>query len=213
MRTIFLDIETLHCDPADFTPTPDEAPSNYKDPEKIAAYIAAKEAEQLARTSLDSHQGRLLCIGAAVDDEPPACVYDRPPGDMLDWLAERVDCNLDRDGDLLLVGHNITGFDLPWLWRLAVRERHPVASMLPWARYGGRHVADTMQLWSLPSPERISLDTICRFLGIPGKGDFGGKDVAAAYARGEHERIQTYCMADVERVRAVYRRLPASVKP
>lgn len=41
------------------------------------------------------------------------------------------------------------------------------------------------------------LDLACKLVGLPGKVDTSGDDVAALFAAGEIERIQRYCMTDV----------------
>ena len=51
------------------------------------------------------------------------------------------------------------------------------------------------------------MDRICRLMGIPGKGDFGGADVWPAVQRGEFETVERYCRDDVQRTRAMHKRM------
>ena len=207
---LYIDIETIVADPW----TPPTMPifaagANLKDPAKIAEAIAAKEAawtgdlpELHAKTALSSMEGRLLCIGFAVGNYSPSMVYaPDDPGSMLDALMEAA---IDNGP---WVGHNIKGFDLPWLFRLALRLRHPIASIIPWRKWGDG-VEDTMELWSLTNPREgyTKLDTIARFLGLGSKTEgMDGREVWPAYQRGEHDRIRTYCAQDVALTRDVHR--------
>ena len=204
---IFIDIETACADPAAWTPPPIEAPSNYKDEAKIAAYVAEKQAEAYGKSGLDSHRGRMLCLGIAVGDGPVSVHYDETlnePKALLDPLHQA----LVQNGGGPLVGHNIAAFDVPWLWRTAVRIGHPAARWIPYRKWGeGLH--DTMQMWSVTNPrEYVSLDTIARFLGLPGKPEgITGASVWPMYQEGRHEEIRRYCAGDVETTRAIYRRI------
>jgi len=68
---------------------------------------------------------------------------------------------------------------------------------------------DTMTAWA-GARGTISMDNLCAALGIEGKGDFSGADVAAAWGEGEHEKIATYCADDVLRTRAIWQRFQAA---
>ncbi len=73
MSTYIFDIETgprSRAELAECVPT-FEAPANWKDPEKIAAYVAQKEAEWFQSAALSALTGRVLAIGYldATNDE------------------------------------------------------------------------------------------------------------------------------------------------
>jgi predicted PolB exonuclease-like 3'-5' exonuclease len=55
----------------------------------------------------------------------------------------------------------------------------------------------------------ISMDNLSEALGMHGKGDFTGADVAEAWANGEHHKIADYCADDVRRTREIWRRFAA----
>jgi hypothetical protein len=61
-RYVF-DIETAPLPEAVDYLEPAEPPANYKDPEKIAAYISSKNAENLDRCGLDVDLCRVVAIG------------------------------------------------------------------------------------------------------------------------------------------------------
>ena len=208
---VYLDLETCPADPDTFVADV-SAPSNYKDPEKIAAYIAEAQREAHGKTSFDVHRGRLLCAAVAVGDDKPTVAYDATlsnPGAILDLMADACAHAAENGrGRFTVCGHNIAGFDVPWLWRLAVKHRHRLARILPYRKWGDG-LADTMLMWSATNPtDKVRLDTIARFLGYAGKEDgMSGAEVWPAYLRGEHDRIQHYCAKDVEMVRSIYLRM------
>jgi len=71
----------------------------------------------------------------------------------------------------------------------------------PW----GKGIFDTMTAWA-GTRDTISLDNLCKALGIPGKDGFDGSMVADAWLAGEHDTIAEYCRDDVERVRQIHNR-------
>ena len=107
------------------------------------------------------------------------------------------------------VGHNLAGFDLPYLkHRAIVHGIKPPASLMramnakPW----DSSIADTMLMWSADRERRVGLDKLCRAMGIKGKDGFDGSMVAQTWPV-DPERVIAYCKDDVERVRALHARL------
>lgn len=204
MRKMYIDLETL---PSETPPSPDEIqpPKNYKDPAKIHAYQEDKIEESHRKQSLDSMQGRILCIGYAFDDEPANCIYDTNADEQA--LLSGLSGVIDKHG-VQWVGHNIRSFDLLWIYRKAIKYGlYHLAWSIPTARYTDA-IVDTMDLWSGPAwKEYCKLDAIAQFLGIPNKNGFDGSMVYDAWLTGEHGKIQEYCKQDVEMVRAIYKRI------
>lgn len=97
------------------------APANYKDPEKIAAYVAEKKAEQLQRLALDPDLGRIAAVGlwAPGDNEPSVlrCEDENYERQALQSLARHLDARTSRYCSL--VGYNSLKFDWPFLMRRA----------------------------------------------------------------------------------------------
>lgn len=215
MRELFLDIETL---PAEMTRdeiralATDKVPANYKDPAKIDAWIAENAAKAHAGTALDSMMGRVLMVAWAVDDGPVSSVYLDDPNDcrpVLDALAGAV----SGTAHTTWIGHNIAGFDLPYLRHAAFRARHPLAREIPDTRYSNR-VRDTMAMWAGtdPRPSYVGLSAIARFLGLGEKaGGMDGSQVYPAWLAGRHDEIRAYGEQDVALVRDVYRVLVGSL--
>lgn len=224
---VTFDIETL--------PTADEsiiaeiastitAPAQYKKPESIAEWMEAnKEAavkEKVSKTSFDGLYGRIACIAYAFNDGDVFHVDTISAGSelaMLERFYGHLTAELtttpyhggSAEMDATFVGHNIAGFDLPFLKHRSIVLGIKPPSMLlkamnakPWDKC----IADTMLMWSPDRAKRVSMDKLCRILGIPGNGDFDGSMVAETWPA-DHQKVIDYCKDDVERTRAIYSRL------
>src|SRR5262245_2987455 len=108
-RLVF-DIETVPLpDAADYLEVP-EAPSNYRDPVKIEAYIAEKQQEAVLRAGLDVDLCQIVAIGWCLEGEPvQSMTLAQFGGD--EGLMIRSFWQIARDRHL--VGYNCLGFDLP----------------------------------------------------------------------------------------------------
>ena len=216
MKPFFFDIETIPAqDPAIKAELAAAvtAPAQYKKPESIAEWLAAnRDAEAEAawlKTSFDGGVGQVVCIGFA-DGDGKAHSYSV---DNLTNTAERrvledFFCVVVDAGHRTYVGHNIIGFDLPFIWKrcmvLGIKPpgffpRNPK----PWSEL----VQDTMLLWDPTQRAGGSMDRICRLLGIPGKGDISGADVWPMVQAGRLDEVAAYCRGDVERTRAMFQRM------
>jgi hypothetical protein len=90
-----------------------------------------------------------------------------------------------------LVGHNIFGFDLPFLVRRSYAHGVPIpASLLPnRGRYWGLPWFDTMSAWAVGEFQaRISLDRFAKHLGIEGKNG-SGEHFGKLYAEDEEAAL------------------------
>lgn len=219
---LFLDIESV---PGQAPGLRDELaltvkpPATLKKAESIQAWIdnerpAALE-EAWLRTSLDGTYGQIVVIGMAIDDDPvrefvvrdlsateEACVLGAF------WAAIRNAHAGNASMKPTIIGHNVIGFDLPFLWKRSVIRgvRPPFwwpRNPKPWAD----GIIDTMTYWA-GDRGTIGLDRLCRALGLDGKGDgMTGADVWPAVRDGRIAEVAAYCAADVERTRAIHRRM------
>ena len=202
-----------------------QAPATYKKADSIAEWLmvnrAAEGEAQWLKTSFDGGLGQVVCIGWAVDDQPAQTlsVADLSPAAeaelLSQWFAELRRVHSGGSGRRpVVVGHNHLSFDIPFVWKramvLGVRpplwfEREPK----PWSE----HVFDTMLAWA-GSRERISMDKLCRVLGIAGKGDGPtGADVWPMVQAGRLAEVASYCAADVERTRQLHLRMTFAAPP
>ena len=211
---IYIDIETLPTtDPAviaDLHAT-DKAPGQYKKPESIAEWMAAEgekaKADAVAKTSFDGLYGRICCVCFAVDDGPIESVASDNEFQLLTDLFGLL--QESAHDQATYVGHNLVGFDLPFLkHRSIIHGIKPPVSLVKAmaAKQWAEEVADTMLMWSSDRDRRVSMDKLCRAFGIPGKGDFDGSMVAATWPV-DPQKVIDYCMADIDRTRSIYKRL------
>lgn len=221
---LYLDLETLPTnDPgiiAEFEKTI-TAPGQYKKPESIVEWLRDNKEqavkELVAKTSFDGLYGRIACISWAFDDgEVVATKATDTEAQAIQALYDAVTAYTEiayhgghTNTSLTVVGHNVAGFDLPFLkHRSIILSIKPDASIRramsakPW----DKEIADTMLMWSSDSQKRVSMDKLCKALGIPGKGDFDGSQVADTWPA-DPSKVIDYCKADVERTRSIYKRL------
>ena len=216
MINVYLDIETIPCQSAEYRTRVREGikpPGTIKKPENILQWLEenAETAtdEAVAKTSFDPAYGHICCIGWAIGDEPAQTALI---GASLDNEASVIDEFFDalpKMGMAKFIGHYITGFDLRFIMCRAIVLGVKIPSIWPRdPKPWDQSVFDTMVAWA-GARGTISQDRLCEALDLPGKGDFDGSMVAAAWANGEHDRIAEYCRSDVETVRAIHRRFEA----
>jgi predicted PolB exonuclease-like 3'-5' exonuclease len=219
---VFLDIETIPGQTPDLranlwdSVTP---PAQMKKAETIAAWEVVRKPQAVEevwrKTALDGAFGELWCIGYAWGDEPITCLgrsnLDDAEADLLADFFEMIREHIYDTGPPTWIGHNIRNFDLKFLYHRAVVRG---ASPGFWLPYNVRpddteHIFDTMTQWAGWN-NYVKLDVICQALGISGKGDMDGSMVWDAVAQGRFADVAQYCIGDVERVRAVYKRMTFS---
>lgn len=118
MKFLILDCATTAIDSAEalLNDEPIEAPSNYKDPAKIADFIAGKRAERLTRAALDLDLARITCFGWSDDgDEPRVQVCKTEDDERI--VLDAFTGILDEHGGVSLVGFNSLRFDWPLIMR------------------------------------------------------------------------------------------------
>ena len=198
MSNLYLDIETYKGPTAPDLSTI-EAPANYKDPDKIAAYKLEKQAEDWKRQALVSHRGRIVCAGFARGDDPVTVVT----GDEPTILSAVYDVMHFADN---FVGHNV-GFDLLFLAHRGLAHGIKIHSRIETKKWD-KNYTDTMELASfgLQWKYYISLADLCELLGIE-KPWGSGDEVAAWYDAGDIDSIVKHCKSDIEATREVYKRL------
>ncbi len=166
---------------------------NIKDQAKIDAKIAEKRAEHekavadheakntaehsawkksaISRAALSAFTGQVLAIGFQNGSHSKIRVEPEP--DMLGefWLVYR----RARESRTNLVGHNILGFDLPFLIRRSWLLGVDVPDQVFDGRYFDRIFVDTMKYWQLGTwgGEVAKLDAIDKYFGGDGKNGDG----------------------------------------
>lgn len=204
---IIVDIETCGLpNAADFLEpvTPD---ARLKDPEKIAADIAAKEQARTEKLALDWNVGRIAAIGWWTDDGIYAEVC-KDEADEHDALIAFWDEAKHRT----IVGFNVKGFDLRFMIQRSryLGIAHPVLDLGKYSKQGIRDLYLDLTFGDGTydtGAMRRTLKAFCKRFGIPITDDVNGKDVPALVAAGEWDLVAGHVMADVEMTLALARKL------
>ena len=186
-------------------------PANYSKQETIVKWFEENGAQAIkdavAKTSFDGMYGRIACIGFTDDDKTVlATSQDHSEGDAIQLFFDFVG---SFDYQITFCGHNVHGFDLPFLkHRAIILGIKPPAQLLhamsakPWDNC----IADTMLMWSSDPHKRGSMDRLCKAFGIQGKDGFDGSMVAETWPV-DPQKVIEYCKDDVERTRKIYKRI------
>jgi len=226
---VYLDIETIPSqNPAVLAKIKQEAeneiaqikaPANYKDEAKIAEYVAAK-ADQIRaeidtvyrKTALDGAQGSICCIVVAFGNSEPVIISEVDESVILHHFYNVMISYCDPH-NAQFVGHNIVNFDLRYIYQRSIIQgiKHYAGIPFHAKPWDDHRVFDTMTRWAGVG-NRISLSKLCDALGVAGKGselgeDMDGSKVWDLYKAKRYADIATYCAGDVERVRAIYKKM------
>jgi len=225
MTLLYLDIETLPTSNpeviAEFAASI-KPPGTIKKQESIDAWMAenrdAAIKEAIAKTSFSGLDGSIACICYAFDDSDVFSVRvseEISEKVILESFYSHVFNNNAIDtargyvgGDLTIVGHNVVGFDLPFIkHRSIINKVKPAKQFIKaFDDKWGKEVKDTMLLWSSDPHKRGSMDRLCKAFGLEGKGEFDGSMVADTWPV-DPEKVIEYCKDDVRRTREMYKRI------
>ncbi len=205
---LFLDIETI---PAGNPVVPFELspPGNISKQETIDAWYKDKApaiaAEKYRARALDSMAGEILCIGYAFEDEPAKCITGEEQNSLKSF-SDIITGGWKENPTF--VGWNIAAFDIPWIWRLAIKYGlTDLRNAFNRDRYKGNYI-DLMLTWATDFKDYTKMDDVAKFLGMPGKtGDLTGATIYDAYREGRMDDIVAYCNNDVETIRGIYRKI------
>lgn len=202
MKKLFFDIETLPAD-QDKHQLLRQIFERKRDRAQTKGREYKKTFEQfLEQTTFDGAHGRIFCIAYAFDDELVQCLQEAEP-----TLLQKF-WQVAKEGDLY-IGHNILDFDLRFLIQRSIVNRVKPTKAFSFARYRSEPIYDIMYEWAAWNTyDKISLNDLAVALGLPSpKGELDGSKVYDYYQAGKYEEICQYCNADVETVRAIYRRM------
>lgn len=202
LAKLVVDLETCAIDGvADYIEEP-SAPSNYKDPVKIAEYIEAKRRELVSDAALDCDLGRIAAIGWMLEgrDSRPRVVVCQTQDHERQALTEFwQDVRLDRNDIRRLISFNGLRFDLPYLMRRSLYLDLPA----PWLsvdRYRSPHL-DLLNILTFHGTIKAHslLFYAKRFgLSIPeGAAEVDGSMIQGLVNEGSWDAIGAHCDADV----------------
>ena len=122
---------------------------------------------------------------------------------FLDYLKD-FDCETDE-----LVGHNLIGFDLPFIFQRCLVNGISARPLVDLAEFRVRGVFDTMHQWWLGAKRSVSLDDLAWALGIESSktATAEGSKVFDLYQEGKLAEIREYNLNDVRVTRKIYERM------
>jgi hypothetical protein len=189
--------------------------------------IAAEEERCYQLGSLSATSGRILSIAvhvgsipglefAGIEQSQSEHVFgideDGNEEDERQALVRFVSLLKDFDADSdELVGHNIIGFDLPFIFQRCMVHCISGRPLVDLRDYNVRGVFDTMHHWWLGAKRNVSLDDIAWAMGIESSktSEVEGSKVFDLYQAGRLEAIREYNLNDVRVTRKVYERMVA----
>jgi predicted PolB exonuclease-like 3'-5' exonuclease len=204
-RYLTLDIETIPDE--GLVSAVDGEPTRPYD-EQLSRLIAARRAQSGGRSDflpLPYHRPVAACWAEAEEVGPQIRLLD-----VGRWTDEGRDEPAflahawERLAGRTLVTFHGRGFDLPVLELRSLK----LGVAAPGHFAAGRSLphVDLYDLFSRGGSAPAPLDLYAKLVGLPGKEETAGKDVARLYAQGARERIAAYCMTDVVQTWLLYLR-------
>lgn len=202
-RLIF-DIETAPLPEAAEYLEPVEAPANYKDPAKIEAYCAEKQAEHMSRCGLDVDLCRVVALGMWLEGAEASSVITAEGVSEANILrAFWAQMSLGNH----LVGFNCLGFDLPVLLRRSLYLDVPTPS-IQIDRFKHPQVTDLMDELSFNGKLKLrGLSFYSKRFGFDVPDTMQGADIAQAVTDGRWADIEAHVTADVQKTALLAARL------
>ena len=225
MTAIYLDLETVPsqdpCVRAEIEASI-QPPGNMSKPDTISKWEAECKPELVEeawkKTAMDGAYGQIVCAAIAADNEEPSVFFDTDWQTYEDQIIYDLFAGIvaryqpSRDTRPIFIGHNLVNFDLRFLFQRSVVHGIRPPIIIPFdAKPWDDKVYDTMIKWSGVG-KTVSLEKLCRTFCLPAKGseigeDMDGSKVWDFVKAGRIANVATYCKADVERVRALYKRM------
>jgi predicted PolB exonuclease-like 3'-5' exonuclease len=196
---IVIDIETCAHPDAALYLEPVQAARNLKDPAKIAADIAEREADRASRLGLDWNVGRVVCIGWWTEQDGVDHVVARTESDERDVLHEFWAEAKART----IIGFGLKQFDLPFL----IQRSRLLGVKAPWldlGKYTQKGVIDLfLELTFFEGARdqgamRRTLKAFAKRFGLPVPDETNGSDIQSLVTAGDWDAIAAHCRADVE---------------
>jgi 3'-5' exonuclease len=175
--------------------------------------VELKDAESsdiyFQKASLTAEWGRIVCISVGQikfdeDDNPymqKKSFYGSDEKELLTDFISFMNQVFFKAPGIKLVGHNIKGFDLPYIIKKSIlhsldlpRQLH-LHKVKPWENC----LIDTYEVWKAGGWSSAALAHLCLLLGIKNpKDDMNAGEVGAAFYDGRIEEIKNYCEEDIE---------------
>ena len=212
------DLETVGLAVAAKWVDPVSAPSNYKDPEKIADYIRDATARQLEQFGLNAHTLRVVAFGCEdiglAEPTIALCSTEFEEREQLkqQWETwadlQRKSAEAQRDlapyhrTDPVFLTFNGNRFDLVVLMirSMWLKVKYPKLNLDRWR---SPHIDLYKVLTCNYLIDGGSLRFFAKRAGLPVYDDITGRDVAAMVAAGDWQKVHDHCLNDLSLNRAL----------
>lgn len=197
---------------AEYLTDPIEAPSNYKDPLKIAAYVEDKRKAQIDDAGLDCDLCEIVAIAGEFHDSGWAQTRAHcSEADMIRGFWRFAANTMSAGGQL--VGFNCLYFDLPVLLRrsLYLGIATPKLSIDKYRHDGIVDLADLLTFGG--KTKWRSLAFYAKRFGIPHDESVKGEDIAGLVAAGAWDQVEQHCVSDVATTANLARRVGVVYAP
>jgi hypothetical protein len=167
------------------------------------------------KTSFNPDVAQIACICVNADSIFERIVFHISETvtekEMLTKFHEFINAMCSNQGAIIhkpnFIGHYITKFDLPFIWKRSVINDVKTCESVKWidAKHG-YNCYDTMTAWA-GYGNSISADNLCKLLKIKGKTE--GMDGSLVYDtwQVDPQKVIDYCHDDVAMVKAIHERL------
>ncbi|HLA29268.1 MAG TPA: ribonuclease H-like domain-containing protein [Syntrophales bacterium] len=205
---LFLDIEST---PGPTRPLPEDikAPGTMSKPETIRAYQEANVENEYQKQSLNSMKGEIFCVGLCLEGGEAQIIRGANERETMELLAGAFDKIAGAWHEPLhLVGWNIITFDMPWIWRKAIKYGLTgIRNAIP---RGNPHLTtDLMKVWAADFKDYVSLASCADFLGVQ-HGGGNGSEIYQLWLMGDYEAIDNHCLRDIKTTMAIYEKMMTS---
>lgn len=165
--------------------------------------------KMIAETSFNGMYGNIACIAwdDSIDDERGMWNTKKHHTEeqVIRSFYDYIDDSLSQD----FCGHNIVGFDLPFLKHrsmiLGIKPPDKLLKAMNAAKWDSC-VKDTMLMWSQDRSNYISKDDLCRAFGIDINDEIDGSMVAETWSV-DPDKVIRHCIADVQKTVLIYKRM------
>lgn len=162
------------------------------------------------QSALFPEWGRIVCISMGqikfneegrASDFKARSFYGDNEKELLKEFLQVLTAIFFKAPGVKLVGHNIKGFDVPYICKRAMihgielpKQLH-MQKVKPWDSC----LLDTADVWKFGGWNGAKLGVICEVLGIPSpKEQMEGGQVSAEFYKGNIQQIMEYCERDIK---------------
>lgn len=207
MSAIIVDIECVGIETASDYLEPVEAPSNYKDPLKIAEYIKDATAKAIDRCGLDPDLCRIVALGSGEAEGGDSVIICRDEETEAATLAAFWKRVVNAAGVVRpLVSFNGFGYDLPVLMRRSqlLGVEHPVLSL---DKYRSSHIDLMQKLTWNGAIKAHKLSFYASRFGWPTVDSVDGSQIAELVKAGDWKSVESHCLNDLAQTRFIAQKL------